>query len=282
MIARLLPLLLFVATSSSGLAAEPEKLALQHQWEVGKRYHFDTSFEIENTFNAVNVSTLSIVLKFDAAVTKEAGADRKLVEVTFTDIKVIMNNGGAITSYDSARPEMSPPAMQKEFGIVIGKGFTWVYDKDDQYVDAIPQPGFTVAGQDARGMADALRRDFELGMPKEGLSVGDAFSVVKDTGSNMFGPIVARMEGRLDSIVKHEGRDHARIVMDGHTVMKDKNGADAPQAGTKNSEDILFDLERKRITRHLTKAYSNYGGEVGKTERITTLKGVSEVRVASE
>ena len=91
-----------------------------------------------------------------------------------------------------------------------------------------------------------------------------------------------RLFERVGPIAEHEGREHARIMMDGHTVMKDKDGADAPQAGTKNSEEILFDLERKRVTRHLSKDYSYYGDEVGKMERITTLKSVSEVKLAGE
>ena len=286
---RWIPAALVALAVSSVPGAEEEKqqkLPLRHHWEVGKVYHFQDRIEWEVTVKPANVSSTLVTMEFDVTVKQEPGSERKLAEVRYLSTKAITDNGGVVQTYDSAHPEASSAQMRQEFGggPATGGSITLVYDQEDHCVDTIVPDGLLPPGVNVKGFAESQGDRLDTGLPKEGLAVGDKFPLSRLRGSNSWGPIKAQMDGSFESIVPHEGRRHAKIVMQGVRVMVGQGGADVVQPGSKDAEEVLFDLARQVMTRRTMTESSNRppGNVVSKSERTLTLKGISEAKVAAK
>ncbi len=274
------------------LAAE-DKYLIRHHWEPGKVYHFETNMEMEMNAPGAPVGgpqTSSMIMMMDADVRKEAGSDRKLVTMKFVSIKAMMSMGGEIKTYDSADPAMSEPEFQQVFGALSGKGVTLVYDKEDKFADVIipedflPTPVGDIRGPDGKQFAEMIRSMVDFGLPPDTLAVGASYAAEKNIGMQPFGGLNAKLKGRLDSLVNHEGRKHAKLVSEG-SMGSSPPGADAPPVpvtmpDSKISAETLFDLERKTVSRSTARQEMtmNMGAPAPtmtkKQTTVTTLKSI--------
>jgi hypothetical protein len=269
-----------------------EKHLLRMHWQPGKIYRFETNMDMEMTMPPVpglpgvgGPQSSTMIMHTDVTVRKEPGTDRKLAEMKITGIKTMMNANGQIKTYDSNDPAMSEPELQQAFGAVANKSITIVYDKDDRYVeDIIPKdfvqtPVGGIQGPDGKQIAAMIRHSVEMGLPNEPIAVGATCSSEKKLDMPPVGAMTTRLKGRLDSIVTHEGRKHARILMDGTVEMPGlPAGPAGAQAPTKVSSETLFDLERKTISRSTARTETRTDhGEIKMTmtqTSTTTLKSL--------
>jgi hypothetical protein len=201
----------------------------------------------------------SVIQQMDITVTKEPGSDRKLAEMKYVAVKAMMNMGGQLMTYDSTDPAMSQPMLQQAFGAIIGKSITFVFDKDDQYVDVIVPEGFMPTplgmgrGPDGKQLGEMMRDTVQFGLPGRELAIGDTFDIEKKMNMPPVGSIATKIKGRFDSIVDHEGRKHAKLLTKG-TIETPETPGGAPNlvsmlAGAKVTGETLFDIERKQVTR---------------------------------
>lgn len=269
-----------------------DKILLRQHWEPGKVYQLESNTEMEMTMAGLpggGVQTTSVIQQIDVTVRKEAGSERKLAEMKFTAIKAMMNMAGQLMTYDSTDPAMSQPMLQQAFGALVGRSITLAYDKDDKFLDAIVPEGFAPTplgrgqGPDGKQFAAMLRETVDFGLPSEPLAAGGTFTQEKKIEMQPLGAIATKLKGRLDSIVDHEGRRHAKIVMEGTIEMP--AGAQNPVSvldGAKLSGETLFDLDRKVVSRNTVRndmKMSADGREMSmKQTVVTTLKSIEDVK----
>ena len=202
--------------------------------------------------------TTTVIQQMDVTVSKEAGTDRKLAEMKFVAIKAMMNTAGQLMTYDSTDPAMSQPMLQQTFGALLGKSVTVIYDKDDKLVDIsvpdnfIPTPLGQGTGPSGKQLGNMFRESIDFGLPAQGLAPGETFDVEKKIDMQPMGTISTKMKGRFDSIVDHEGRKHAKIVMEGTMEMPNLPGEVQAVVsivpGAKLKSETLFDLDRMVVS----------------------------------
>jgi hypothetical protein len=196
----------------------------------------------------------------------------------------MMNVAGQLMTYDSTDPAMSQPQLQQAFGALVGKSVTAVYDKDDKFVEIIVPEGFPVtplgAGQspDGKQLGAMMRESLEAGLPAEALAVGGTFTSERKIEMPPMGAVGTKMKGRLDSLIDHEGRKHARLITEGTMEMPALPGSTGASPQTKLTGETLFDLDRKVISRSTVKTdvTMDAGGNpvIMKQNMVTTLKSI--------
>jgi hypothetical protein len=226
----------------------------------------------------------NIIQNIEVLVTKQDGTDRKLVAMKVASIKAMMNVAGQLMTYDSADPAMSQPQLQQAFGALVGKSVTAVYDKDDKFVEIIVPEGFPVtplgAGQapDGKQLGAMMRESLEAGLPAEALAVGGAYTVERKIDMPPMGSVGMKLKGRLDSLIDHEGRQHAKIITQGTMEMPALPAGAGAAPETKLSGETLFDLDRKVVSRSSVKTdiTMNAAGKqiTMKQNVVNTLKGI--------
>jgi len=288
----LLPALAFLALMPA--AGAQEKVLLRQHWEPGKVYHFETNTDMQVTVPGVpggGEQNTSVIQQMDVTVRREEGTGRKLAEMKYSAIKAMMNMAGQLMTYDSTDPALSQPMLQQAFGALLGKSITLIYDKDDKFVDVTVPEGFgatplgQAGGPDGKQFASMLRESVDAGLPSEPLAVGGAFKQEKKVEMKPLGSVTTRMDGKFDSIVDHEGRKHAKLLIEG--TMEIPAGGQVQisvLAGSKISGETLFDVERKVVSRSTVRSemkMSVEGRQVPmKQTMVTTLKGIEDASAA--
>jgi hypothetical protein len=254
---------------SLALAAMPlhaaDKVTMRQHWEPGKVYHLETNMDMDMSAPAIpgaGGQTTTVIQQLDITVSKEPGTDRKLAEMKFAAIKAMINAAGQLMTYDSTDPAMSQPMLQQAFGALLGKSVTVIYDKDDKFVDVIVPDNFmpTPLGQgsapNGKQLGSMLRESVDFGLPTQSLAVGETFDLEKKIDMQPMGSITTKIKGRLDSIVDHEGRKHAKIVSEGTMEMPslppEVQAVVSMLPGAKITSETLFDLDRKVVSRNTT------------------------------
>lgn len=264
-----------------------DKVTFRQRWEPGKTYRQEIVMNSQANLPAANgdgVQDTSIIQEITIQVTKEAGTGKKLAEVKFVSIKAMITSGGEISTYDSTDPAMSQPFLQQAFGTMAGKSFTLVYDKDDKFLELrVPEgDGATPLG-DFRGpstkqFAEAFQKSFEAALPDRPLAAGESYVCESRVEMPPTGDIKTKAKGRFDSTVQHEGRKHAKLVLDGTVELP----AGIAAGGGKLTGEILFDLDRKVVTQNMSRQEMKV--QIGGKENVVTttttsmLKGVGDTK----
>ena len=239
---------------------------MRQHWEPGKVYHLESNMDMDMTMPGLpggGGQTTTVIQQMDITVSKEPGTDRKLAEMKFAAIKAMINTAGQLMTYDSTDPAMSQPMLQQAFGALLGKSVTVIYDKDDKFVDVIVPENFipTPLGQGAapsgKQLGNMFRESVDFGLPAQGLSAGETFDLEKKIDMQPMGSVSTKLKGRFDSVVDHEGRKHAKIVMEGTMEIPDLpaevQAVVSLLPGAKITSETLFDLERKIVSLNTTK-----------------------------
>jgi hypothetical protein len=245
-------LILFVSVLSAGAT---DKMPLWQHWEPGKIYHYNASMESEEIPDPGEEAgtSRSVMAQLDMTATQEPGTDRKLVAMKYVALRVLQNEDGQITTYDSANPSVSDPSMQEVFGVFVGKSVTFVYDKDDTLVDAKIPEELPRDGQEAMQLASTMCHELGFALPRQALAPGESFSLDKNTRINFAQPVLWKIKGRIESTAEHEGRKQMKLMMAGAAVMTDPQGEVTVIPGSRITTETLFDLERRCVTRSTTK-----------------------------
>jgi hypothetical protein len=251
------------------LAAMPlrgaDKVTMRQHWEPGKIYHLESNMDMDMTMPGMPAGggqTTTVIQQMDITVSKEPGTDRKLAEMKFAAIKAMINTAGQLMTYDSTDPAMSQPMLQQTFGALLGKSVTVIYDKDDKLVDVVvpdnfmPTPLGAGTGPSGKQLGSMFRESVDFGLPEQGLAPGETFNLEKKIDMQPMGSISTKMKGRFDSIVDHEGRKHAKIVMEGTLDIPDLpaevQAVVSMLPGAKITSETLFDLDRKIVSLNTT------------------------------
>jgi hypothetical protein len=129
-----------------------------------------------------------------------------------------------------------------------------------------------------------LRESMDFGLPAQALAVGESFNVDKKLNMAPLGTITTKVKGRFDGVVDHEGRKHAKLVTEGTMEMPESPdgaaGLISISPGTKIDSEILFDLERKTVSKSTSKTdmKMNAGGRelAMKQNVVSTLKSIQD------
>lgn len=249
------------------LAAHPvvaQKEVLRSHWEPGKLYKQETVMNMTMAMpGAKEEQKTDMSQTFEIRVTAEPGTGNKLADFNFTGIKATMDMMGQKQTYDSADPAKSPPFLQQAFGGLLNKGFTFVFDKDDKFVETrgleklLATPLGAGTGMDGKQLADSVRKSFEMALPKDPVGVGDTWTVEEKMDMP---PVSMEMKARIkfDSIVEIEGRKHAKLVVEG--TFSTPPGTAAPFTlgeGSKFSGETFFDMQRRVISSNVARTEMN-------------------------
>lgn len=251
---RLIPVLVALLAVHPAIA---QKEVLRVHWEPGKLY------KQENVMNmtamvpgTTEAQKTSVTQFFEIRVTAEPATGNKHAALTITGTKATIDMMGQTHTYDSADPAKSPPMLQQSFGTMLNKSFTFVFDKEDRYVETrgienlAPTPLGNTTGMGGKQLSEAFRKSYEMSLPKEPVGVGDTWNI-EDSLEMAPLSMVVKARGKYDSIVEVEGRRHARLVIEG--TFGPASNASTPFTlgeGSKFSGEVLFDLQRRVITSH--------------------------------
>jgi hypothetical protein len=231
-----------------------QKELLRSRWEPGKVYKQENVTTMMATVpDSTEVQKTNMTQSFEVRVTAEPATGNRLAALTITGTKATMDMMGQSLTYDSADPAKSPPTLQQAFGTMLNKSFTFVYDKNDKFVETrgleklTATPLGNATGMDGKQLSEAFRKSFEMFLPKDAVAVGDAWNI-EDTLEMPPVLMVVKAKGKYDSVVDIQGRKHARLVIEG--TFGTPANASTPFTlgeGSKFSGELLFDLERRVI-----------------------------------
>jgi hypothetical protein len=276
-----------------------DKVTMRQHWEPGKVYHLESNMDMDMTMPGMpggGGQTTTVIQQMDITVSKEPGTDRKLAAMKFAAIKAMINTAGQLMTYDSTDPAMSQPMLQQTFGALLGKSVTVIYDKDDKFVDVIvpdnflPTPLGQGAGPSGKQLGGMFRESVEFGLPPQGLAVGETFNLDKKIDMQPMGSISTKMKGRFDSIVDHDSRKHAKLVMEGTMEIPDLpaevQAVVSMLPGAKITSETLFDLDRKVVSLNTTTTEMKMaaGGRemTMKQTMVSKLKSIEDAPVAKK
>jgi hypothetical protein len=263
-----------------------DKMRLWQHWEPGKIYHFELSMDSQTTAVPGRDETFeTVIYRMEMTVTREADSERKLVAMKYAAIKMIAIMGGDTKTYDSEEPAGSDASMKERFSAAVGKIITLVYDKDDTFVDAmIPEDYPWLKGVDPKRLGGMMSEDLGTVLPREALAPGESFEFEHDSGNNLTGPVLTKMQGRVGIPANEEGRTEAKIAMDGDVVSADTSVPISVIPGSKIHVATVFDLGRRCVTRSTRETETTRrGGPQALVERRTnvlTLKSMEDAPVA--
>jgi hypothetical protein len=239
------------------IAAHPvlaQKEVLRAHWEPGKLYKQENLMSMTVAVPGTkDEQKTNMTQNFEIRVKAEPGTTNKLADLSITGLKATMDMMGQTQTYDSADPAKSPPMLQQAFGALVNKGFTFVFDKDDNFVEtrgldklmAMPLGGGS--GMDGKQLADAVRKSYDVSLPKDPVSVGDTWTIEEKMDMPPVS-MVMKARGKFDSIVEIEGRKHARLLIEGAFSTPPGNAAPFTLGeGSKFTGETLFDLQRRVI-----------------------------------
>ncbi len=283
-------LLLVVSATLLQSASAADKVSFIPQWEPGKTYRQEVTIISQATVPSQAESQDSnVIQQIKTTVTKDAGSDRRLAEVTFESVKALVTTGKEVVTYDSSDPAMSRPHLQQAFGAMVGRSFTLVYDKDGKFLEMrVPDPdgGLSPVG-DFKGptnkqFADAWQKSVELALPKQSLAVGDNYDHESKAEMQPLGVMTTKTKGRFEAMVDVEGRRHAKLLLDGKLDLGAGGALAALAEGGRLTGEILFDIERRVVTsssiRTEMKMPPNFGGMTLNTTVNTKLKSVESTK----
>jgi hypothetical protein len=261
-----------------------QKEVLRPRWEPGKVYKQENSMNMTAAMpDNPQPQKTNVTQSYEIRVTAEPATGAKLAALTITGTKATMDVAGQSLAYDSTDPAKSPPSLQQAFGTMLNKSFTFVYDKDDKYVETrgleklTATPLGNAKGMDGKQLSEAIRRSYEMALPKAAVTVGDTWTI-EETLEMSPVSMVVKAKGRYDSVVEIEGRKHAKLVFEG--TFSTPANASAPftlAEGSKFSGAALFDLQRRVIvsTESLTEMTMQMQGQTIPMKQITVMKLLS-------
>lgn len=273
-----------------------EKMLLRQHWEPGKLYRQENVTDMTMTLpglGAAGEQKTNIVQTLTIGVTKEAGTDHKLAKVEFTAIKAAMTMMGQVMVFDSTDPAKSQPLLQQSFGAMVGKGFTFVYDKDDKFVDVrgfeamAATPLGNAQAMDGKQMADMFRKTSEMALPRDPVAVGDTWEFQETMDMPPIGKMTIKVKGKFDSVGTRDGRKEAKLLLTGtFSTEGPENPIMKISDGSKFEGVTLFDLDRRVVTSNVTTtdlALNVQGQNAPMKQTVTTeLTGVEDLKGAGQ
>ncbi|MFZ4594426.1 MAG: hypothetical protein ACOYOF_09225 [Verrucomicrobiaceae bacterium] len=223
----------------------------------GQTYRQETLTETETKIPGLDAGTQKsrITQSIDIAATTEPGTNHTLADVRVVAIKGTVDLGGETQSFDSAAPGKALPFLQQTFGALMGKSFTMVYARDGNFLEAraptsaTSTPLGSTQAMDGAQLAKAYRLSQELVLPKQPVAVGDTWSFGEKLEMLPIGMLSMQAKVRYESTVPMEGRNHARLTLEG--TLETPVGANQLMqlaGGSSVRGEILFDLERQSVT----------------------------------
>lgn len=241
------------------LSADEARMLRIH-WEPSKTYTLENL--TENTLQKPGESATAQVIKVtqttSMTVKKDAASTDRLVTVKFVAVRGLMGSGDNVVTFDSNKPNIANPTLEKAMARAVGKTFTLVYDDQDRFRDVrdlgsmASDPG-SVTGlsalADSRDVANLFRKSMEIGLPPLAVSVGDTWTADETMTFPKAGDTHVEMNGKFEAIEERDGHKHAKIVFEGKlssVERKDKPVANVEIGpGSTMSGMVFFDLERR-------------------------------------
>lgn len=243
-----------------------DAIQIRAHWETGKVYTQEIITEMNVMMPELAAAggqkteinqTMSITVKPDP------GTDNKLAAVKIVSMKAKMSIMGQNMTYDSTDPAKSSPMLQQSFGALVGKEFTIVYDKNDMITgtrdleNLVPTPVGGGKGPNGEQLADAFRKSQEMGLPKDPVAPGGAWTYENKIEMPPAGAIVIKGTGKYESNTVVDGRQHAKILINGKfTTPEPAPGkAEKPALPVKFGEgstmagEISYDIDRRLVTK---------------------------------
>lgn len=268
-----------------------DKMLLRPHWEPGKLYKQENVTEMNMVMpglGAAGEQKTNISQSLTVGVTKEPGSDNKAAEVKFAAIKGSMSMLGQVMTYDSTDPAKSQPFLQQAFGAMVGKSFTIVYDKEDNFVavrgieNLAPTPLGKTQAMDGKQMAEMFRKSMDMGLPKTPVAVGDTWEFEEKMDLPPIGKLVIKAKGKFDSLNTAKGAREAKLVFQGEFTTEGDSPIVKIGKGSVFDGHVIFDVDRKVVTSNLTNTSLklNVGGkEAPMTQKVTTtLAGVEDLK----
>lgn len=248
--------------------AQDAPVELKLYWQPGMTYIQESDTETTNFLTALGKSTdqklhLHQTTSISATRTAEGQTEAKvLIESLLGE----MTFEGKSYAYDSRNPASSSPQLQQTLGGAAGKGFTLVYDKKGEFLDAKDIGSMVTGGIEpdltsiatARQLAALYRRSLEMGLPKIPVMPKDKWISDEIVPFPQTGTVQVKLNSKFDGIVDREGRRQAQISFEG--LMKSKPDKDSTGRDlsterpvtfgedSKVNGHVFFDLERKTIS----------------------------------
>lgn len=282
---RILHSLTLILALAAGPLPAADKMLLRAHWQPGKIYTVESVMSSSTEMPALGENgkqTTNMTQTMTVTVTPEG--DKKLAVVKFASIRALISAMGQVMNYDSADPAKSQPMLQQAFGALVGKEFTLVYDKDDKITEVRGMENLTatpVAGAkspDGAQFVNAFRKSQEMGMPKDPVAPGDTWTFNDTIEMAPLGTMNIKGTGKFDSIVDHEGRKHAKLIVEGaFTSPEAAAGAAVPMVkfgeGSNMKIETLFDIERRVSTSSTVASdmkMNAAGQEIPVSQKVTT------------
>ena len=255
-----------VFLAAAALVNADEAVTLRSRWETGKVYTQEIVTEINIVAPELAkaggqktemTQTMSITVK------QEPGTENKLAAVKISAMKAKMSVMGQEMNYDSTDAAKSSPMLQQSFGALVGKEFTIVYDKNDLITGTrdldklMPTPLGKGKSMTGNQMADAFRKSQEMGLPKDPVVPGGTWTYENKIEMPPAGAILIKGSGKYDSNITLDGRQHAKILVNGKFTTPDPDPAKPTASalpvkfgeGSVTEGEVDFDLERRLITK---------------------------------
>lgn len=248
--------------------AQDAPVELKLRWEPGMTYLQESDTETTNFLTALGKTTdqkLSLHQTTSIAVTKTADEQTE-ARVFIESLVGQMTFENKSYAYDSKNPASSSPQLKQTLGGAAGKGFTLVYDKKGEFLDAKDIGSMVTGGVEpdlhsiatARQLAALYRRSLEMGLPKIPVLPGDKWISDELVPFPQTGTVQVKLNAKFDGIVDREGHREAQISFEG--IMKSKPDKDSMGRDlsterpvtfgddSKVNGHVFFDLERKTVS----------------------------------
>ncbi len=257
------PVLLLSLLAVPVCLAADEPRMLRIHWEPSKAYTLENLTEntLQKPGDSANAQVIKVTQTTTMTVKKDPASTDRLVAVKFVAVKGLMGSGGNVVTFDSTKPNIANPALEKAMARAVGKTFTLVYDDQDRFREVrdlgsmASDPG-SVTGlsalADSRDVANLFRKSMEIGLPPLAVSLGDTWTADETMTFPKAGDTHVEMNGKFEAIEERDGRKHAKIVFEGKlssVERKDKPVANVEIGpGSTMSGVVFFDLERRTTT----------------------------------
>lgn len=244
---------MLLLTALPALAQEEPALQLKLHWMPGYTYVQESETDTTNFLTALGkTSDQTLRLHQSTRITAQKNSQgeteaKVLIEHLLGEMKV----DGKSHFYDSKNPGSAHPVLQRTLGGAAGRGFTLVYNAEDEFLDAKDTGSMVEGGPTpdlaslatARQLATLFRRSLEIGLPKIPVRPRDKWVSDEVVPFSQAGTVQVKLNAKFDGVVDREGRQQARVSFEG--VMKSQRDKDTAGRELDTSRPVTLGGESK-------------------------------------